>query len=584
MFSQVASIGGAGVKHATKLRTFRTRTRGFASAKDIRHGVDARQAILRGWDTLADAVAATLGPKGRNVVIDQPYGSPKVTKDGVTVARAIELPDKLANVGVKLAKEVASRTNDMAGDGTTTATVLGRAIYKEGCKAVAAGMNPMDLKRGIDAAVKLVVEDLAKQAKPIKTSEEIKQVATIASNSDAEIGSMIATAFERVGKDGTITVKEGKTLHHELEVVDGCKFDRGYISAYFITNTKTGKVELADPLVLIYEKKISQIQTLLPVLEKVAQTRKPLIIIAEDIDGEALTTLVLNKLRGGLNVCAVKAPGFGENRKAQLQDLAILTGARMLSEDMGEKLEELELADLGSAKSITVSKEDTTILDGNCNKAELEQRIEQIRRVIDETQSEYEKDKLKERLAKLTGGVAVIRVGGASEVEVSEVKDRLDDALCATKCAVEEGIVPGGGSALLLASKVLDDLEVDNFDQRVGVSIVKSALKQPCITIAKNAGAEGAVVAEKLLSDFNTSKTLGYNAQTGEYVDMMEAGIVDACKVTKTALVDAASVASLLTTSEVVITELPKNEAEGSGMGGGMGAGMGGMGGMGMGM
>jgi len=559
--------------------------RHFASAKDIKHGVAARAAILEGWDILADAVAATLGPKGRNVVIEQSFGGPKVTKDGVTVARAIELEDKLKNCGVKLAKEVASKTNDMAGDGTTTATVLGRAIFKEGCKAVAAGMNPMDLKRGIDQAVKLVLADLTKQAKPISSSDEIRQVATIASNSDHEIGDMIAKAFDKVGKDGTITVKEGKTLKHELDVVDGCKIDRGYISPYFITNPKNQKAELEDPLVLVYGKKISSIQPLLPLLEKVVQARKPLLIIAEDVDGEALSTLVLNKLRGSFNVCAVKAPGFGDNRKSQMQDLAILTGAKLISEDAGEKLEDITLEHLGTCKNVTITKDDTTLLDGAVVKEVLEQRCDQIRAAIEDTTSEYEKDKLKERLAKLTGGVAVIKVGGGSEVEVGEIKDRLNDALCATKCAVEEGIVPGGGSALLYASRALEGLESEltNFDQKVGVSIVKSALRQPCITISKNAGMEGAVVVEKLLSGVGMPANAGYNAQTGEYVDMIKEGIIDAAKVTKTALVDAASVASLLTTSEVVITDVPEKKKEGA-MAGGMG-GMGGMdmmGGMGM--
>ncbi|CAD7938437.1 unnamed protein product [Amoebophrya sp. A120] len=554
-----------------------TSARAFATAKDIKHGVSARAAMLEGWDVLADAVAATLGPKGRNVVIEQSFGPPKVTKDGVTVAKAIELSDKLKNAGVKLAKEVASKTNDMAGDGTTTATVLGRAIFKEGCKAVAAGMNPMDLKRGIDRAVKAVLDEIARMAKPIDGPEEIRQVATIASNSDHEIGDLIARAFEKVGKDGTITVKEGKTLKHELDVVDGCKFDRGFISPYFITNTKTQKVEMEDPLVLIYEKKISSIQNLLPVLEKVVQSRKPLLIIAEDIDGEALSTLVLNKLRGSFNVCAVKAPGFGDNRKAQLQDLAILTGAKLVSEDAGEKLEDLTLEHLGSCKSVSITKDDTTILDGKVTKSELDQRCEQIRGAIEETTSEYEKDKLKERLAKLTGGVAVIKVGGASEVEVGEIKDRLNDALCATKCAVEEGIVPGGGAALLYASRVLVALEkeIENFDQNHGVGLVRRALQQPCNTIVKNAGKEGAVVVEKLLGQEN--EKLGYNAQTEEYVDMLKSGIIDAAKVTKTALVDAASVASLLTTSEVIITDLP-DKKEDAGMAGGMGGGMGGMG------
>ena len=527
----------------------RSSRRLFAAGKEIEHSVTARQRMLIGANKLADAVAVTMGPKGRNVVIEQSYGPPKVTKDGVTVAKAVELQDHIQNIGANLIKQVASRTNDTAGDGTTCATVLARAIYSEGCRSVAAGMNPMDLKRGIDAAVKVVLEDLAANAKPITTPQEIMQVATIASNGDKVIGTLIAQAFEKVGKDGTITVSEGKTLEHELEVVEGMKFDRGYISPYFVTNQKTLKVEFDNPLVLIYEKKISTIQSIIPILEHVVKVQRPLVIIAEDVDGEALATLVVNKLRGGLQVAAVKAPGFGDHRKACLQDLAVITGAEVISEETGKKLDSIDAAaSLGSARNISISKDDTILLDGAGSSVEIETRVETIRDMIDATTSEYEKDKLKERLAKLSGGVAVIKVGGSSEVEVSEVKDRLADALNATKAAVEEGIIPGGGTALIRALTKLNQVKVDNFDQQVGVDIIKNSIKMPCKTIASNAGHEGAVVVQNLLA--NSKYSFGFNAQTGEYVDMVEAGIIDPTKVIRTALADAASVASLMTTTE----------------------------------
>ena len=550
----------------------RSSRRLFAAGKEIEHSVTARQRMLIGANKLADAVAVTMGPKGRNVVIEQSYGPPKVTKDGVTVAKAVELQDHIQNIGANLIKQVASRTNDTAGDGTTCATVLARAIYSEGCRSVAAGMNPMDLKRGIDAAVKVVLEDLAANAKPITTPQEIMQVATIASNGDKVIGTLIAQAFEKVGKDGTITVSEGKTLEHELEVVEGMKFDRGYISPYFVTNQKTLKVEFDNPLVLIYEKKISTIQSIIPILEHVVKVQRPLVIIAEDVDGEALATLVVNKLRGGLQVAAVKAPGFGDHRKACLQDLAVITGAEVISEETGKKLDSIDAAaSLGSARNISISKDDTILLDGAGSSVEIETRVETIRDMIDATTSEYEKDKLKERLAKLSGGVAVIKVGGSSEVEVSEIKDRLADALNATKAAVEEGIIPGGGTALIRALTKLNQVKVDNFDQQVGVDIIKNSIKMPCKTIASNAGHEGAVVVQNLLA--NSKYSFGFNAQTGEYVDMVEAGIIDPTKVIRTALADAASVASLMTTTECVIAELPKEDKPAPG---GMDAGMGG--------
>jgi len=534
--------------------------RSFASAKDIRHGSEARALMLEGCNRLADAVAVTMGPKGRNVVIEQSFGAPKVTKDGVTVAKSVELKAlPMVNVGAQLVKTVASKTNDVAGDGTTTATVLARAIFREGCKAVAAGMNPMDIKRGMDQAVKIVLEDLAAQATMISSPESIKSVATIAANGDEQIGNLITEAFEKVGKDGTITVKDGKTMQHELEVVEGMQFDRGYISPYFITNAKAQKVEMESPLILLHEKKISSVQSILPILEQVAKVQKPLIIVAEDIDGEALALLIVNKLRGGLKVAAVKAPGFGDNRKAILQDLAVLTGAELISEDVGGKLEDVEMSQLGTAKTVTIAKDDTVILDGAGEKAQIEERCESIRDAIEASTSSYEKDKMKERLAKLSGGVAVISVGGASEVEVNETKDRLNDALNATKAALEEGIVPGGGTALLYSARKLDGLKLDNLDQQVGVDAIKAALKQPCIQIAQNAGAEGAVVVQTLQKDENLA--LGFNAQTGEYVDMIKAGIIDPTKVVRTALADAASVASLMTTTEAIIAEEVEEKA-----------------------
>lgn len=529
-------------------------TRGFASAKEIRHGADARAMMLEGCNRLADAVAVTMGPKGRNVVIEQSFGPPKVTKDGVTVAKSIDLRNMpMVNVGAQLVKTVASKTNDVAGDGTTTATVLARAIFREGCKAVAAGMNPMDIKRGMDQAVKVVLEDLSEQTTMIESPDAIRSVATIAANGDELIGNLITEAFEKVGKDGTITVSDGKTLEHELEVVEGMKFDRGYISPYFLTDAKTQKTELEDPLILLFEKKISTVQVLLPILEQVAKAQKPLLVIAEDIDGEALALLVVNKLRGGLKVAAVKAPGFGDNRTAMIHDLAVITGCEMINEETGGKLEDMTLAQLGSAKTVTISKDDTIILDGVGDKTAIEERCTGIRDAIELSASEYEKDKLKERLAKISGGVAVIKVGGASEVEVNEIKDRLNDSLNATQAALEEGIVPGGGTALLRAASKLDGLQLDNLDQQVGVDAIKAALRVPCMQIAANAGEEGAVVVQTLQKSDNPH--LGFNAQTGQYVDMIEAGIIDPKKVVRSALADAASVAGLMTTTEAIIAD-----------------------------
>lgn len=544
--------------------------RGFAT-KEIRHGTAARAAMLSGANRLADAVAVTLGPKGRNVVIEQSFGAPKVTKDGVTVAKAIEFKNKAENIGAALIKQVASKTNDIAGDGTTTSTVLARAIFREGTKSVAAGMNPMDVKRGIDAAVKTVIEDLEARAKPISSPEEIKQVATIASNGDVEIGEMIAEAFEKVGKDGTITVAEGKTLGHELEVVEGMKFDRGYISPYFITDAKAQKVLFNDPLVLLYDKKISTVQSILPVLEHAHKTKQPLVIIAEDVENEALATLLVNKLRGGLQIAAVKAPGFGDHRKAILQDLAILTGGEVISEETGQKLDEsFDPEALGTAKTFTMTKDDTIILGGAGEQDDLAARCEQIQSMIEITSSEYEKDKLKERLAKLSGGVAVIKVGGASEVEVGEVKDRLNDALNATRAAVEEGIVPGGGTALLYASKKVEAMDLGNFDQNVGRDIVKQAIRMPIMSIATNAGQEGVVIVQALLSQEDERR--GYNAQTGEFVDMIGSGIIDPTLVVRCAVADASSVASLMTTTEALIAEQPEDKKDAGGMGGDMDA------------
>eukprot|EP00741_Cyanophora_paradoxa_P008248 tig00001269_g7978.t1 len=538
------------------------------SAKEIRFGVDARAAMLLGVERLADAVQVTLGPKGRNVVLDQSYGPPKITKDGVTVAKHIEFKDRYQNLGAQLVRQVASKTNDIAGDGTTTATVLTRAIFVEGCKAVAAGMNPMDLARGIKLAVDVVIKDLKDRTKPITTREEIAQVATISANGDKEIGEMIANAMERVGKEGVITVADGKTLENELEVVEGMKFDRGYISPYFITNNKNQKVEFENPLILISEKKISGLQSILPILEMVVKVNRPLLIISEDVESEALATLVVNKLRGGLKVCAVKAPGFGDNRKANLQDIAVLTGGQVVSEDVGLDLDKLTLEHLGTAKKVVVSKDDTIVLDGAGTKEAIAERVELLKESIDSTSSEYEREKLQERLAKLSGGVAVLKVGGASEVEVGEKKDRITDALNATRAAVEEGIVPGGGTALLYSTLKLKDIATPNFDQKHGVQIIANALTMPAKTIATNAGAEGAVIVGKLLEQ--ADKELGWNAQDGVFVNMIKAGIIDPTKVVRTALIDAASVASLMTTTEAAIVELPKEEKAGpaGGMGG----------------
>jgi chaperonin GroEL len=544
------------------------------AAKDVRFSADARDKMLRGVDVLANAVRVTLGPKGRNVIIDKSFGAPRITKDGVTVAKEIELEDKFENMGAQMVREVASKTNDTAGDGTTTATVLAQAIVREGAKLVAAGMNPMDLKRGVDLAVTEAVKDIAKRSKKIKESSEVAQVGSIAANGDKSIGKMIADAMQKVGNEGVITVEEAKSLETELDVVEGMQFDRGYLSPYFITNAEKMLAELEDPHILIHEKKLSSLQPMLPVLEAVVQTGKPLLIIAEDIEGEALATLVVNKLRGGLKVAAVKAPGFGDRRKAMLEDIAILTGGTMIAEDLGIKLENVTLQMLGRAKRVRIEKENTTIINGVGKKADIEGRIGQIKAQIEETTSDYDKEKLQERLAKLAGGVAVIRVGGATEVEVKEKKDRVDDALNATRAAVEEGIVPGGGVALLRAKIAVSKLKSENADEQAGISIVLKALEAPIRQIAENAGNEGSIVVGKI-SD-NKSQTYGFNAQTEEYVDMIEAGIVDPAKVVRTALQDAASVAGLLITTEAMIGDKPKKEAPAMPMGGG-GGGMGGM-------
>ncbi|BCG83564.1 chaperonin GroEL [Mesorhizobium sp. 113-3-3] len=550
------------------------------AAKEVKFSRDARERMLRGVNILADAVKVTLGPKGRNVVIDKSFGAPRITKDGVTVAKEIELEDKFENMGAQMVREVASKTNDIAGDGTTTATVLAQSIVQEGHKAVAAGMNPMDLKRGIDLAVTEVVVALGKAAKKIKTSEEVAQVGTISANGDESVGAMIAEAMQKVGNEGVITVEEAKTAETELEVVEGMQFDRGYLSPYFVTNADKMVADLEDAYILLHEKKLSNLQAMLPVLEAVVQTSKPLLIISEDVEGEALATLVVNKLRGGLKIAAVKAPGFGDRRKAMLEDIAILTGGQVISEDLGIKLENVGLNMLGRAKKVSISKENTTIVDGAGKKAEIQGRVAQIKQQIEETTSDYDKEKLQERLAKLAGGVAVIRVGGATEVEVKEKKDRVDDALNATRAAVEEGIVAGGGVALLRASANLKATGA-NSDQAAGINIVRRALQAPARQIAANAGAEASIVAGKILD--NTGATFGYNAQTGEYGDMIAMGIVDPVKVVRTALQDAASVAGLLVTTEAMIAEAPKKESAGGGMPGGMGGGggMGGMGGMG---
>ena len=545
------------------------------AAKEVRFGADARERMLRGVDILANAVKVTLGPKGRNVVIDKSYGAPRSTKDGVTVAKEIELEDKFENMGAQMVREVASKTNDIAGDGTTTATVLAQAIVREGAKNVAAGMNPMDLKRGIDIAVACAIEDLKKRSKKIKSSEEVGQVGAIAANGEQSIGDMIAKAMQKVGNEGVITVEEAKTAESELEVVEGMQFDRGYLSPYFITNADKMVAELEDCYILLHEKKLSSLQAMLPILEAVVQTSKPLLIIAEDIEGEALATLVVNKLRGGLKICAVKAPGFGDRRKAMLEDIATLTGGQMIAEDLGIKLESVTLDMLGRAKRVRVDKENTTIVDGSGKKPDIAGRISQIKAQIEETTSDYDKEKLQERLAKLAGGVAVIKVGGSTEVEVKERKDRVDDALNATRAAVEEGVVAGGGVALLRAKKAVDALHSDNSDTMAGIKIVSKALEAPIRQIVENAGVEGSIVVGKLLEK---SGNYGFNAQTEEYVDMIAAGIIDPTKVVRVALQDAASVASLLITTEAMIAEKPKNAAPSMPGGGGMGGG--GMGGM----
>ncbi|WP_156255834.1 chaperonin GroEL [Sandarakinorhabdus oryzae] len=543
------------------------------AAKDVKFGRDARERIIRGVDILADAVKVTLGPKGRNVVIEKSFGAPRITKDGVSVAKEIELKDKFENLGAQMVREVASKTNDAAGDGTTTATVLAQAIVREGMKSVAAGMNPMDLKRGIDLAVSKVVEDLKGRSKPVAGSSEIAQVGTISANGEREIGDMIAKAMEKVGKEGVITVEEAKGMDSELDVVEGMQFDRGYLSPYFITNAEKMQVELDNPYILIHEKKLSNLQAMLPVLEAVVQSGRPLLIIAEDVEGEALATLVVNKLRGGLKVAAVKAPGFGDRRKAMLEDIATLTAGEMISEDLGIKLENVTLAMLGKAKRVTIDKDNTTIVDGEGSADAIKARVEQIRAQIEVTTSDYDREKLQERLAKLAGGVAVIKVGGSTEVEVKERKDRVDDALHATRAAVEEGIVPGGGTALLYATKALEGLKGANEDQTRGIDIVRKAILAPLRQIASNAGHDGGVVSGKLLEGNDT--TIGFNAQTEVYENLVAAGVIDPTKVVRTALQDAASVASLLITTEAAITDLPADDKPSAG--GGMPGGMGGM-------
>jgi chaperonin GroEL len=546
-------------------------------AKQLKFNTDARNRLLKGVDLLADAVKVTLGPKGRNVILDKSFGAPRITKDGVTVAKEIELEDKFENMGAQMVREVAQRTNDEAGDGTTTATVLAQAIVKEGMKSVAAGMNPMDLKRGIDLAVTKVVEDIKAQARTVSGSEEVAQVGTISANGETEIGRQIADAMQKVGNEGVITVEENKGFETETEVVEGMQFDRGYLSPYFITNADKMIAELEDAVILIHEKKLSSLQPMVPLLEAVIQSQKPLLIIAEDVDGEALATLVVNKLRGGLKVAAVKAPGFGDRRKAMLQDIAILTGGQVISDDLGMKLENVGLDMLGKARKISITKDETTIVDGAGEKAEIEGRIAQIKQQIEETTSDYDKEKLQERLAKLAGGVAVIRVGGASEIEVKERKDRVDDALNATRAAVQVGVVVGGGVALVRASKALDGMTGENPDQTAGIAIVRKALQSPLRQIAENAGVDGSVVAGKIME--STDAAFGFNAQTEEYGDMFKFGVIDPAKVVRTALQDAASVAGLLITTEAMIADKPEPKSHSHGGGGGMG-GMGGMDGM----
>lgn len=546
-------------------------------AKDIRFSSVAREEILRGADILANAVKVTLGPKGRNVVIEKSYGAPRITKDGVTVAKEISLSNKFQNMGAQMLREVASKTNDIAGDGTTTATVLAQAIVREGSKAVAAGLNPMDLKRGIDKAVVAVVAEIKKTSKAIKSQSEIAQVGTVSANGDAEIGSKIAEAMEKVGREGVITVEEAKGMAFEIDVVEGMNFDRGYLSPYFVTNAEKMTVELENPFILLFEKKLSGLQPLLPVLEAVVQSQRPLLIIAEDVEGEALATLVVNKLRGGLKIAAVKAPGFGDRRKSMLEDIAILTKGQVVSEDLGIKLENVDLKMLGKAKKVVITKEDCTIVDGAGDKKEIEARCTQLKAQMEETSSDYDREKLQERLAKLSGGVAVLKVGGSTEVEVKERKDRVDDALHATRAAVEEGIVPGGGVTLLYASRALDKVKASNDDERAGINIIKRSLQAPIRQIVENAGLDGAVVAGKLLE--STDNAYGFDAQSLEYTDMFKAGIIDPTKVVRTALQDAASVASLMITTEAVIVDEPEEKKTAAGGAGGMG-GMGGMGDM----
>ena len=537
------------------------------AAKEVKFGQDARERMLHGVDILANAVKVTLGPKGRNVVLEKSFGAPRITKDGVTVAKEIELEDKFENMGAQMVREVASKTSDTAGDGTTTATLLAQAIVKEGAKSVAAGSNPMDLKRGVDLAVSAVITELKSKAKKVTSSEEIAQVGTISANGDAEIGEMIAKAMQKVGNEGVITVEEAKALLTELEVVEGMQFDRGYISPYFITDADKMRVELESPYILIYEKKLSNLQSILPLLETVVQSGKPLLVIAEDVEGEALATLVVNKLRGGLKVAAVKAPGFGDRRKAMLQDIAVLTGGQVISEDLGIKLENVTLDMLGRAKKVVITKDDTTIVDGAGKKADIEARVAQIRQQIEDTTSDYDREKLQERLAKLAGGVAVIKVGGSTEVEVKERKDRVDDALNATRAAVEEGILPGGGVALIRSQKVLDKINTANEDQKVGVNIVRRALQAPARQIAENAGEDGAVVVGKILD--KDDYAFGFNAASGEYGNLVKQGVIDPAKVVRTALQDAASVAGLLITTEAMVAEKPKKKAPAMPPGGG---------------
>jgi len=544
------------------------------ASKDVKFGIDARDRMLRGVDILANAVKVTLGPKGRNVVLDKSFGAPRITKDGVTVAKEIELEDKFENMGAQMVREVASKSSDLAGDGTTTATVLAQAIVREGAKSVAAGMNPMDLKRGIDLAVEAIVEHLKANSKKVTSNEEIAQVGTISANGDREIGDFLAKAMAKVGNEGVITVEEAKSLETELDIVEGMQFDRGYISPYFITNADKMRVEMEDPYILIYEKKLSQLQEMLPLLEAVVQTGKPLLIVAEDIEGEALATLVVNKLRGGLKVAAVKAPGFGDRRKAMLQDIAILTGGQAISEDLGIKLENVTIQMLGRTKKIMIDKENTTIVNGAGKKADIEARVAQIKAQIEETTSDYDKEKLQERLAKLAGGVAVIRVGGATEVEVKERKDRVDDAMHATRAAVEEGILPGGGVALLRATEALKKVKTANDDQKVGVEIVRRAIQAPARQIASNAGEDGSVIVGKILEKDQYS--YGFDAQTAEYGNMVSKGIIDPTKVVRAAIQNAASVAGLLITTEAMVAEIPAKKGAGGG-GGGMPPGMGGM-------